>query len=95
MCVAGSVAGAEAGGAGVTVLGLWGADGQAADLAVCTVHHLHKLATPKKEGGPVLIVFTGNASLSRAFHRNIHPQQSGVSKRGNELALYHGSQVVL
>ncbi|KAF3854405.1 hypothetical protein F7725_022460 [Dissostichus mawsoni] len=56
LCVAGSVAGAEAeaGGAGVTVLGLWGADGQAADLAVCTVHHLHKLATPKKEGGPGL-----------------------------------------
>lgn len=46
VCVAGSVAGAEAGWAGVTVLGLGRANGQAANLTVCTVHHLHELTTP-------------------------------------------------
>lgn len=40
---------AEAGGTGVTVLGLWGADRQAANLAVCAVHHLHKLPTSRRQ----------------------------------------------
>lgn len=44
--VAASVARAEEGRAGVAVLGLGRADGQAADLAVRAVHHLHKLTTP-------------------------------------------------
>lgn len=47
VCVACSVARAEAGGARVTVLGLRGANGQAANLTVCTVHHLHELTTPR------------------------------------------------
>lgn len=49
VCVADSVAGAEAGGAWVTVLGLGGANIQAAHFTVGTVHHLHKLTTPKAE----------------------------------------------
>lgn len=51
VCVVASVARAEEGRAGVAVLGLGRADGQAADLAVGAVHHLHKLTTPwgKKE----------------------------------------------
>lgn len=48
--VAASVARAEEGRAGVAVLGLGRADGQAADLAVRAVHHLHKLTTPGGHG---------------------------------------------
>lgn len=49
VCVAAAVARAEEGGAGVAVLGLGRADGQAADLAVRAVHHLHELTTPRGE----------------------------------------------
>ena len=44
--VGGPVAGAEAGGDGVAVLGLGRAQAETAHLAVRTVHHLHKLTTP-------------------------------------------------
>lgn len=59
VCVAGSVARAEAGGARVTVLGFGGANGQAANLTVCTVHHLHELTTPGGQGIPVLGLHAG------------------------------------
>lgn len=49
VCVAASVAGAEDRRAGVTILGLGWANGQAANLAVCAIHHLHKLTTPYKK----------------------------------------------
>lgn len=44
VCVSGSVVGTED--AGVTVLGLWRVNVQAAHLAIRAVHHLHKLTTP-------------------------------------------------
>lgn len=48
--IAPSVPRAQEGRAGVAVLGLGRADGQAADLAVRAVHHLHKLTTPFRGG---------------------------------------------
>lgn len=42
----GAMAGAEAGGARVAVLGLGASRAQAADLTVGPIHHLHKLTAP-------------------------------------------------
>lgn len=47
--VGGSVPGAKAWGAGITVLGVGGVDTKASYLTVRTIHHLHKLPTPEKD----------------------------------------------
>lgn len=52
--VGGSVPGAKAWGTGITVLGVGGVDTKASYLAVCTIHHLHKLPTPGKDEMPML-----------------------------------------
>ncbi len=47
--VGGSVPRAQVGGAGIAVLWFRRADTKAPYLTICTIHHLHKLPTPKGE----------------------------------------------
>lgn len=69
VCVAAAVARAEEGRAGVAVLGLGRADGQAADLAVRAVHHLHKLTTPWEKQERVSGIVTEAPSN---YHHHTH-----------------------